>query len=495
MFSAKKLMTLFIIILVYLPVSLDATILHVAVPTLSQSLTLTNNQMLWVIDIYSLIMAGLLLPMGSLGDRIGYKKLMIIGSLIFGIASAFAALSSGANYLIFSRLLLAIGASMILPGTLSCIRDVFEDKQERNTAIGVWAFVGGVGASAGPLAGGYILEHCSWPAIFLINIPIVILALLLIIYNMENHGVNNKQSISYYQAGVVIVSILFIVYGLKSVVHGFRLLDVSILVIGLLMLMSFVRYSLKHERPMIDFTLLKSKMTTVSVIVIILSMISVVGFELLIAQELQFIHHYTPLEAGAFMFPFILSFSLSSFLVVICLNKFGLKITTTTGLLFGFISLTWLSQIDITESYTKSAILMILLGVGLEMAFLSSTSTILSAAPKNKAAAVGAIEGMAYELGAGLGVTIFGLLLSLFYTRELRNRLPDINNDNLIEYGKSIGESIQVLDSFSPENRDLIFGIFSGSFLDAHGAVLMTASIILFVLAIVVLKVLPQKNC
>ena len=159
-----------IIVLIYLPVSIDATVLHVAIPTLSAALSLSSNEMLWVIDIYSLIMAGLILPMGALGDRIGFKRLMLIGAGIFGVASLMAAFASSAYMLIAARAFLGVGAAMILPATLAGVRNTFLDEKQRNYALGIWGTVGGGGAAFGPLLGGFILEHFSWGTVFLINV-------------------------------------------------------------------------------------------------------------------------------------------------------------------------------------------------------------------------------------------------------------------------------------------------------------------------------------
>ncbi|GAB4591754.1 multidrug efflux MFS transporter AmvA [Edwardsiella tarda] len=491
MFTLKKITVLFVIILVYLPVSLDATILHVAVPTLNRSLNLTSNQLLWVIDIYALLMAGLLLPMGSLGDRIGYKKLMLVGVLIFGLASLAAARSQSAQMLIASRALLALGASMILPATLACLRDVFTESAERNRAIGVWAFVGGGGAALGPLVGGYILNHYDWTLVFLINIPIVLLSIPLIVYLLRRQETNNRQSINLLQALVFISAIIAIVFGLKHVFAALTFFNLAVLLIGLLVMYGFIRFSLRSEHPLIDFSLFGNPMVSTSTVVVVFSMVAVVGFELLMAQELQFTHGYSPLQAGLFMFPFILSFGLSSFLVVMLLNRLGFKLTACIGLVVGGTALLSLALIDVTAAYVTSTLLMILLGVGLEMAFLSATSTILAAAPKDKAAAVGAIEGMAYELGTGLGVTLFGILLSLFYVGNLRERLGEMAPT---EFGSSLGETIQVAAQLSPDNRETVLNIASEAFLSAHSTVLIIASLILFLLAALSWRLIPARS-
>lgn len=162
----RQWVALVIIVMLYIPVAIDATVLHVAVPTLSMTLNASGNQLLWIIDIYSLVMAGMVLPMGALGDRIGFKRLLITGSLLFGLSSLAAALAPSAAWLIATRASLAIGAAMIIPATLAGIRTLFVEARDRNIALGVWAAVGSGGAAFGPLLGGAVLEHYDWGAIF-----------------------------------------------------------------------------------------------------------------------------------------------------------------------------------------------------------------------------------------------------------------------------------------------------------------------------------------
>lgn len=175
----RQWLTLVIIVLVYIPVAIDATVLHVAAPTLSMTLGASGNELLWIIDIYSLVMAGMVLPMGALGDRIGFKRLLLLGGGLFGLASLAAAFAHSASWLIVTRAVLAIGAAMIVPATLAGIRATFAEQRHRNMALGVWAAVGSGGAAFGPLVGGMLLEHFYWGSVFLINVPIVTVVMAL----------------------------------------------------------------------------------------------------------------------------------------------------------------------------------------------------------------------------------------------------------------------------------------------------------------------------
>ena len=170
----KRWLVLLAVVLAFTPVVLDMTILHVAVPRLTQALSATNNEVLWIIDIYPLLMAGLLVPMGTLADRIGHRRMLIIGLVVFGVASGLAAFAFTPALLIAARVLLAVGGAMIMPCVLGIIRRTFEDEAERAMALGLWGMVGAAGAAVGPLVGGALLEHFWWGSVFLINVPVML---------------------------------------------------------------------------------------------------------------------------------------------------------------------------------------------------------------------------------------------------------------------------------------------------------------------------------
>jgi MFS transporter, DHA2 family, multidrug resistance protein len=178
----KRWWVLTAVVLAFLPVVIDMTVLHVAVPTLTQSLGASSTEVLWIMDIYPLLMAGLLVPMGTLADRIGHRKVLLVGLIVFGIASIFSAFSYSASMLIGARALLALGGAMIMPCVLGIIRKTFEDGDERAIALGVWGTIGAAGAAIGPLVGGGLLEYFWWGSVFLVNVPIMLLSLQFAIF-------------------------------------------------------------------------------------------------------------------------------------------------------------------------------------------------------------------------------------------------------------------------------------------------------------------------
>lgn len=424
----RQWLTLVIIVLVYIPVAIDATVLHVAAPTLSMTLGASGNELLWIIDIYSLVMAGMVLPMGALGDRIGFKRLLMLGGTLFGLASLAAAFSHTASWLIATRVLLAIGAAMIVPATLAGIRATFCEEKHRNMALGVWAAVGSGGAAFGPLIGGILLEHFYWGSVFLINVPIVLVVMGLTARYVPRQAGRRDQPLNLGHAVMLIIAILLLVYSAKTALKGHLSLWVIsfTLLTGALLLGLFIRTQLATSRPMIDMRLFTHRIILSGVVMAMTAMITLVGFELLMAQELQFVHGLSPYEAWG---------------------------------------------------------LMALLGFSAASALLASTSAIMAAAPAEKAAAAGAIETMAYELGAGLGIAIFGLLLSRSFSASIR--LPaGLEAQEIARASSSMGEAVQLANSLPPTQGQAILDAARHAFIWSHSVALSSAGSMLLLLAV-----------
>lgn len=479
--------TLAILVLIYIPVAIDATVLHVAVPSLTMALEASGNELLWIIDIYSLVMAGMVLPMGALGDRIGYKRLTLIGSTLFGIASLAAAFSSDASQLIAARALLAVGAAMIVPATLAGIRSTFNNERERGIALGIWVAVGAGGAAFGPLVGGILLEHYYWGSVFLINVPIIALVLLFTAVFIPRQPVQRAQTLNLTQALMLIAAILLLVLAAKTSlkVNADPLKALGAATGGALLMKLFIRSQLRARAPMIDLTLFTHRIILTGVVMALTAMIALVGFELLMAQELQFVHGFSPLDAGLFMLPLMLACSFSGPAAGALVGRFGLRTVATLGMAFSALSFFGLSMTDMAHQRAVAWGWMILLGLSASTALLSSTAAIMSAAPKEKATAAGAIETMAYELGAGMGIAVFGMILSHAFSGaiELPQELPVTL---MAQASASINEALLVAQQVSPALGDLVVNAANQAFKASHSAVLTLASGMLLVLTLVV---------
>ncbi|MBS1204148.1 MAG: methyl viologen resistance protein SmvA [Proteobacteria bacterium] len=478
-------LTLVIIVLVYIPVAIDATVLHVAAPTLSAGLNASGNELLWIIDIYSLVMAGMVLPMGALGDKIGFKRLLLIGSALFGGASLLAALVTSASELIAARALLAIGAAMIVPATLAGIRTTFSQAKHRNTALGVWAAIGSGGAAFGPLIGGILLEHFYWGSVFLLNVPIVIGVMILTARYVPRQTGRAEQPLHLNQALVLIVAILLLVWSAKTAMKGTLplLIIAGTLISGTALLTGFVRIQLAAATPMIDMRLFTHRVILTGALMAITAMVTLVGFELLMAQELQFVHGFTPFAAGMFMLPLMLASGLSGPIAGVLVSKLGLRRVATGGIALSALSFLGLSVTDFATHQWQAGSLMALLGFSAASALLASTSAIMAATPPEKATAAGAIESMAYELGAGLGVAVFGLILSRSFAASIQ--LPQgLSSTQAAQVSSSIGEAFRLARDTQPLLAQQIITAAKTAFTGSHSVALSTAGALLMLLAV-----------
>ncbi|WP_449556018.1 SmvA family efflux MFS transporter [Huaxiibacter chinensis] len=481
----RQWLALVIIVLVYIPVAIDATVLHVAAPTLSMTLGASGNELLWIIDIYSLVMAGMVLPMGAVGDRIGFKKLLILGSVLFGLSSLAAAFAPSAGWLITARATLAIGAAMIIPATLAGIRTLFIEPRHRNIALGVWAAVGSGGAAFGPLVGGLLLEHFYWGSVFLINVPIVIVVVALAARLVPAQQGRPEQPINISHALMLIVAILLLVFSAKTALKGVLppWQVATTLLTGAVMLFIFVRIQLRARTPMIDMRLFTHRIILSGVVMAMTAMIALVGFELLMAQELQFVHGFTPFEAGTFMLPVMVASGFSGPIAGILVGRLGLRLVAAGGMGLSAVSFFGLSLLDFSTQQWQAWSLMVLLGFSAASALLASTSAIMAAAPKEKAAAAGAIETMSYELGAGLGIAIFGLMLTRSFTASIT--LPGGLPQALVDKASSsIGEAVNVAQTLSPTLGRAVIEAARSAFIMSHSVALSSAGIMLLLLSV-----------
>lgn len=490
---SRQWLTLVAILLVYLPVAIDATVLHVAAPTLSMSLGTSSNELLWIIDIYSLVMAGMVLPMGALGDKIGFKRLLLLGSAIFGVSSLAAAFSPTALALIASRALLAIGAAMIVPATLAGIRNTFSQARHRNMALGLWAAIGSGGAAFGPLVGGILLEHFYWGSVFLINVPIVLAVIAFSARMVPRQPARREQPLNLTQALMLIVAILMLVFSAKSALKGQMALWMTglIALVGLALLVRFVRQQLSAATPMVDMRLFTHRIILSGVMMAMTALITLVGFELLMAQELQFVHGKTPFEAGLFMLPLMLASGFSGLVAGVMVSRLGLRQVATGGMLLSALSFLGLSMTDFSSQQWLAWGLMTLLGFSVASALLASGAAIMAAAPKEKAAAAGAIETMAYELGAGLGIALFGLILTRSYSSSIV--LPGgMDGQAAAQASSSISEAIALAQSLPAVPAHSLIAAAKTAFISAHSIVLATAGVLLLLLAAGIWRSLAQ---
>ncbi|MFV0482077.1 MAG: MFS transporter, partial [Campylobacteraceae bacterium] len=410
-----------VLMVAFTPMVLALTVLHIAIPSLTLDLRATGTEVLWIIDIYPFIMASLLIPMGTLADRVGHKKLLLIGLFIFLISSVLASISTTALFLIFSRGVMAFASAMIMPCILAIVRQVFEDSKERAMALGIWSAVGSAGAALGPLIGGFLLEHFWWGSVFLINIPIMLFAIPFVFIYISYKPITSKSNWTIGQTLILILALMSIVYSIKSGLKpdSSTLQAIFLALFGILLMFWFVKIQLNSKQPMLDVSLFLKPAITTGVIMALVVMGALGGVELTIAQELQFVVGFTPLQAGLFMLPIMISSVFGGLTTSFFLNKIGLRLLASLTLLIASLSLYGLSMSDFHTVNIQIVLLLVALGLSLSIGLTASSVAIMGSTPVEKAGSAGALEATSYDLGSGLGITIFGLVLVKTYNSHI----------------------------------------------------------------------------
>jgi DHA2 family multidrug resistance protein-like MFS transporter len=491
--TANRWIVLVAVMLAFLPVVLDMTILHVAVPTLTQSLNASGTEVLWIIDIYPLLMAGLLVPMGTLADRVGNRRMLLIGLVIFGVASAWAAFAQSAAILIAARILLALGGSMIMPCVLGLIRKTFEDEGERAMALGLWGMVGAAGAAVGPLVGGALLEHLWWGSVFLINVPVMLVVAPACYFLLPRSEPTTPGKWAIGQALLLIAGMISLVYGIKAGFGGKQPLTIVILIVvfGIAALTLFARKQLHSPEPMLDLSLLSHPAIVAGLIMAIVASGALAGVELTLAQELQYVLDKTPLQAGIFMIPIMAAAAVGGPVAGYLSNRFGLRLVATLSLAISAGALVFLARSDFHEPGFLVPFTLAILGLTLSVGLTASSIAIMGSVDASKGGAAGSLEATGYELGTGLGITLFGVFASAVFSRAVELP-PHLAHDLAEQASRSIGDTYIVAGRIAGEQGEALIEAGKVAFSQAHAVLLTTAAGVIAILAVVVSSPWPS---
>lgn len=491
----NRWLILIVVLFANLPLIINMTLLHVAVPTLTTSLKATGTEVLWIIDIYALMMAGLLVPMGTLTDRIGARKVFFSGLFIFLLTSVLASFANTPLMLILARAAMAIGGAMLLPSELSVIRNTFTDDKERGLAIGSFGAALAAGGAIGPLVGGFVLEHFHWSAVFLINAPILVIALPLVYFICPNTPINKAGKWTLGQAALLVTGLLLTIYSLKSFFKtsvNYALLS-GYLIAGLGLLFVFARKQLNSTAPMLDLGLLKKPAITIGFLIALVVSGAIAGSEFTIAQELQFAIGRSALEAGVTMMPMMLATAFGGPIAGVLINYFGVRWVSGLSLLVASGSFISLGLSDFSNIGLGITSTLVMLGLSLSIGLTASSIAIMGAAPPEKAGAAGSIEGVGYELGMGLGTTAFGLLLSVTYRNSIE--IPDIYKEQISPQAiQSISDTMIAAKELSGNAGEALALAGRQAFVAAHGSVLFTAAFLVAATAVLVFLFLKNVS-
>jgi DHA2 family multidrug resistance protein-like MFS transporter len=407
-----------VLMLPVLLVSVDNTVLSFALPEIALDLQPSSIEQLWIIDVYPLVLAGLLVTMGTLGDRFGRKRMLLIGATGFAAVSALSAFAPTAALLIAGRALMGVFGAMLMPSTLSLLRSIFRDRDERRFAIAIWASGFSAGAALGPIVGGFLLEHFSWGSVFLMAVPVLVPLLVLAPFFVPE---SRDPAPGRFDAVSVVLSLATmvpIVYGIKKLaVEGPLSLAPVLFVVGVVFGWLFVRRQKRTVAPMLDMSLFRRGTFSGAILVNLLSVVGLVGFLYFVAQHLQLVVGLTPMAAGFALVPGLALMIVSGIAVVPVAKRFAPRVVVPVALSFSVVAyvMVALSTADLVQLIVAFA----LLGIGIGAAETVSNELILSSAPSAKAGAASAVSETAYEVGAVLGTAVLGGILAAFYRTQL----------------------------------------------------------------------------
>ena len=418
--SSRDWVALAVLMLPVLLVSVDNTVLAFALPGISAALQPTAAQQLWIIDIYPLVLAGLLVAMGSLGDRIGRRRLLLVGSTGFAAVSVAAAYAPTAELLVTARGALGFFGAMLMPSTLSLLRNIFLDATQRRLAIAIWASCFAAGSALGPIVGGFLLEHAWWGSVFLLAVPVLIPLLVLAPLFVPESKDPNPGRIDVVSIALSMLALAPIVFAIKKfAAEGIGIPVIVPAVIGVVALVAFVRRQLRRPDPMLDVRLFRVPTFSGAVAVNLLSVVSLVGFLFFVSQHLQLVIGQSPMQAGLSLVPGLVVMVVAGMSVVAIVRWVQPSSIIVSALLLSAIGYALVFLLAAPSALTPIIVAFAVLGAGIGAAETLSNDLIVSSVPPAKAGAASAVSETAYEMGAVLGTAVLGSVLSASYRAHL----------------------------------------------------------------------------
>ncbi|WP_435583063.1 MFS transporter [Amycolatopsis thermoflava] len=405
-----------VLVLPVLLISVDMTVLGFALPYLSEDLGPTGAEQLWIVDIYSFVLGGLLVLMGTLGDRIGRRKLLLSGAVAFGVASVAAAFATSPGMLIAARALLGVGGATLMPSTLALIRSIFTDPARRRTAIAVWGAGFSGGMALGPVLGGWLLEHFWWGSVFLINVPVMVVLLVAGPFLLPEARDPRPGRFDPLSAVLSLAAVLPVVYGIKRFAeHGADPLAAGSVLTGAAFAVVFVRRQRALPDPMLDLALFRDRRFSASVLTNMLGVFALVGLLFLVPQYLQLVLGLRPMTAALWLLPTTVAGIVGSFAAARLARRVPVPRLIGGGLLAAAAGFAALVALGVHSGLAILVAGMALVGFGVALSETLTNDLIITAAPPARAGAASAISETGFELGGALGTAVLGSIAAAVY--------------------------------------------------------------------------------
>lgn len=487
--------TLGVLSLSLLVIALDVTILNVAIPTLQRDLNASASSLQWIINAYILVFAGLLLTMGTLGDRFGRRRALEAGMVVFGVASLAAAVSDSSAQLIAARAAQGIGGALIMPSTLSILVDVFP-REERARAIGIWAAVAALGIPLGMVVGGWLLEDRSWGTIFLINLPVVGGVLISGRFLIPESKDPSHRRIDVLGAVISMAALSALIYSLIEAPERGWLAPLTIggFAVAAASGAAFVWYELRTTDPMLDIHLFRNARLSAGAGAVGIVFMAMLGTMFLITQYLQFVRGYSPLDTGLRLVPLALGFMIGAPLSAALVSNLGSRKVISGGMFVVAVAIGSMAVLDLTTSYWILGVLLLVTGIGMANAMAPATDAVMAAVPEAQAGVASALNDTTRQVGGALGVAIYGSILNSAYASGLTDAVAGLPADISDAASNSIGGALQVAGSVGGVVGTDLVNAAGSSFVDAQSIVYLVTAGAALVGGVLVARFMPAYD-
>ena len=477
-----------------LAITIDNTIMNVALPTLAREFRATGSELQWIVDAYVLFWAGLLLTAGTLGDRIGRRKVLLIGLGMLGVGAIASSFASSAGQLIATRALMGAAAAFIMPATLSMITNIFNE-HERPKAIATWSAVSGIGMVLGPIVGGWLLDNFAWNAIFLANLPIVVLGVIGTLALVPESRDAHPDAADPIGAGLSIAGLMALVYGIIEAPNaGWSSTDTLIRIgSGLAVLAIFVAWELRSEAPMLDLRLFLRRRFGPPALAISAGFFAIAGGTFMLTQYLQFVKGMRPLEAGVALLPVAIGVVIGTALASRLLRPLGTKIVMGAAMAVMAVGLLLVSRLGASSPYEALAACMLVIAVGLGLGGMPGTDSIMGAVAKERAGVGSATNDTTREIGCALGVAVLGSVLSSGYRDAIGNQFAGLGPTLSETARDSIGAATVVAHSLPGVAGAEVARIANDAFMSGMSAAMVIAAVVVAAASVVLFAWLPAR--
>ena len=495
--SARRQVVLAILCVSLLIVSLDDTILNIALPALVRDLRATESQLEWIVDVYACVFAGLLLVAGSVGDRFGRKRVLLVGLLVFALGSAYSAFSGSVTTLITARAIMGVGAACIMPATLSIITDVFRERSEQAQAIGIWSGTTGLGIAIGPIAGGWLLAHFWWGSVFLINVPVAFLGALAALFWIPESHESEKRPLDMFGAVLSTTGLAMLLWSIiEAPLRGWDSMPVLSVVFGALVILGgFVAWERHASHPMLVLEAFGNRRFSIAMAAVALAVFALMGALFVLTQYLQFSLGYSALATGVRILPIAAVLAVSALLSTRLDRWLGTKVVVASGLVVVAGGLWQLTTLTVSSGFARALVGMVLLGLGAGLIIAPATAAVMGSLPRERAGVGSATNSTALQVGGALGVAVIGSVLSSRYQASLTPALAGRSVPASAAHAilGSIGGALTVAHMAGGKLGRELASVARVAFVDGMHGALLVGALVVAASAVLVIVALPAR--